>query len=420
MTRLDISTPDTPNPTDFAISPDGRRLVFVAFRNGREQLFLRSLDADTAQPLSGTELATLPFWSPDSRSIGFFLSGQRQLRRIDVEGGQVETLATTGAGQGGTWGPDGTIVFARSQTDPLFRVPASGGEPVAVTKLDAGQGSHRYPVFLPGGRQFLFYGVASGIGPGAGRGIYLGSLDSLDTVRLTDAETAGAYLAPGWLLYARQGTLVARRFDPARREISGDPVMVAESVAGVGHAGFAVSATGTIAYRAAGTSPRQLTWFDRSGKALGTLGEPERGNLWNPALSRDGRKVAVQRTAQNNQDIWLIDPNRTSRFTNEIGIELYPTWSPDGTRVAYSRTGKGPADLYVRASSGTGSDELLVSSPQLKFPTDWSADGRFLMYFGGRIRMPAPISGRSRACRRTEAVSVSGHRRQRNVGTILA
>jgi serine/threonine protein kinase/Tol biopolymer transport system component len=380
-TIVDVSTPDTPDPTSFAISADGRRLVFVAFRNGQPQLYLRSLDADTAQPLNGTELATLPFWSPDGRSIGFFASGQ--LRRIDIEGGLLQTLATASTGAGGTWGPDGTILFAPTLTGPVFRMPASGDElPIAVTKLEAGQSSHRLPVFLPGGRQFLFYATTHGIGPGDARGIYLGSLDSTVTTRLMDADTTGGYLSPGWLLYALQGALVARRFDLARQKISGDPVIVAESAAVTGvHGGFAMSATGVIGYRAGGTSPRQLTWFDRSGKVLGTLGEPDRADLWNPAVSRDGRRVAVQRTVKNNLDIWFVDPVRASRFTNDPGIELYPTWSPDGLRVAFTKTGRERADLYERASSGSGKDELLYSSPWLKFPTDWSLDGRFLMYF---------------------------------------
>jgi Tol biopolymer transport system component len=379
VTRLDISTPDTPEPSGFAISPDGRRLVFVAFRNGREQLFVRSLDADRAEPLSGTESATLPFWSPDGRSVGFFASGQ--LRRIDIAGGLLQTLATAVPGEGGTWGPDGTILFAPTQTGPLFRMPASGGKPVVVTTLAAGQSSHRYPVFLPGGRQFLFFAAGIGIATGDARGIYLGSLDSPEITRLTDAESAGDYLSSGWLLYARQGTLVARRFDLGRRALSGEPVTVAESVAaGAARAAVAVSATNVLAYRAGG-SPRQLTWFDRSGKALGTLGDADRASLWNAALSPDGRRAAVQRTVQENLDIWLIDPTRTTRFTSETGIELYPTWSPDGTRIAFARNGKGPSDLFERASSGGGTDELLVSSPLLKFPTDWSADGRFLMYF---------------------------------------
>ena len=284
-----------PDPSALAISPDGRQLVFVAFRNGQPQLYLRSLDADTAQPLSGTEGARLAFWSPDSRSVGFFDGSQ--LKRIDVNGGLVQAVSSAVPGLGGTWGPDGVIVFAPGLRGPLFRVPAAGGTPVAATTITAGQAFHASPVFLPGGRQFLFYAA----GTGDARGIFVGSLDSGETTRLTDAETAGVYAAPGWLMFVRQGALVARRFDPARRELSGDPVTVAASV-GIGGAGsrgaFSVSATGVVAYRTGGTNPSQLAWFDRSGKALGTIGEPDRAVLMNVSLSPDGRQAAVQRTVQ--------------------------------------------------------------------------------------------------------------------------
>ena len=217
-TRVDISTPEVPEPTFFAIAPDGRRLVFVAFRNGQTQLFLRSLDEDSAQPLSGTEAAILPFWSPDGRSVGFFAS--QQLKRLDIDGGLVQTVARAQPGPGGAWGPDGAILFAPLPAGPLFQVPSSGGEPVAVTKLGANQSAHWSPVFLPGGRQFLFY-VS---GTGDTRGIYLGSLDSPQTTRLTDAETPGTYTPSGWVMFERQGALVARRFDPVRGMLSGNPV----------------------------------------------------------------------------------------------------------------------------------------------------------------------------------------------------
>jgi serine/threonine protein kinase len=377
-TRVDISTPETPDPTALAISPDGRRLAFVAARNGQPQLYLRSLDADMAQPLSGTEGARIVFWSPDSRSIGFFDGSQ--LKRIDVTGGLVQSVSSAVPGLGGTWGPDGVILFAPGLQGPLFRVPAAGGTPVAVTTLAAGQASHQSPVFLPGGRQFLFY--ASGTSDA--RGIYVGSLDSSETTRLTDADTAGVYVAPGWLMFGRQGGLVARRFDPARREVSGDPVIVATSVALAGGGGarpaLSVSATGVVAYRIGGTNPSQLTWFDRSGKALGTIGEPDRAVLLNVSLSPDDRVVAVQRTVENNSDIWLIDSARTTRFTSEPSTEFFPMWSRDGTRIAFTSNKTGESGLFQRAASGAGTDELLFASPRLKFPADWSRDGRFLLY----------------------------------------
>ena len=368
-TRVDISTPEAPDPTSFAISPDGRRLVFVAFRNGQTQLFLRSLDGDSTQPLSGTEAANLPFWSPDGRSVGFF--ALQELKRIDIDGGLVQTVARARPGPGATWGPEGLILFG-DPMGPLFRVPASSGQPVAVTSLGPGQSAHQSPVFLPGGRQFLFYAT----GTEDARGIYLGSLDSPDTTRLTDADTSGAFAPSGWLLFARQGALVARRFDPAGRMLSGDPVTVAESVA-VGffqRAAVSVSATGTIAYRTGAAKASQLTWFDRTGRAVDTLGEPSPAGPWNVALSRDGLRAAVERTG----DIWIIDSRGTTPFTVDTpGGQRFPLWSPDSPRIAYAN--QPPDGVYVRSSNGDGGGELLLT-PR-KILSDWSRDGRFLLYF---------------------------------------
>src|SRR4030095_9378809 len=200
-TLVDISTPEMPDPTAFAISPEGRRLVFSALRNGRPQLYLRSLERDAAEPLNGTDGGSLPFWSPDGSSVGF--SVNNQLKRLDLDGGLVQTLTNVGNAQGATWGPDGVILYPflqPGQPGQLLRIPASGGEPVAVTKIASGQSSHRWPVFLPGGRQFVF--LASGLE--AVRGVYLGSLDSPDITRLTDADALGGYVgtssASGWLL----------------------------------------------------------------------------------------------------------------------------------------------------------------------------------------------------------------------------
>ena len=223
-TRIEIVTPATTDPISFALSPDGRQIVFVASGDGASRLWLRSLATTTAQPLAGTEGATYPFWSPDSRSVGFFADGK--LKRLDIGGGAPQTLATVTAARGGTWNADGVILFAPTTASPLFRVPASGGEAVAVTKLDR-QTSHRFPSFLPDGRQFLFY--AQGTPETAG--IYLGSLDSAETRRLTAADTAGVYLSSGWLLWVRAGTLVAQRLDLERKALTGDPVTLADPVA---------------------------------------------------------------------------------------------------------------------------------------------------------------------------------------------
>ena len=387
-TRLEIATPATSDLASFAVSPDGRQLVFVASGDGASRLWLRPLDTTAAQPLAGTDGATYPFWSPDSRSIGFFADSK--LKRLDLSGGAPQTLAPARQARGGAWSADGVILFAPSSLGPLSRVPAGGGDVVPVTTLGAGQSSHRFPQFLPGGRQFLYYVQGST----ETQGIYLGAFDAAAVTRVTAADTPGAYAPPGpgpaeasreggWLFFGQQGTLVARRFDPARGALSGDPVTVADQLAvnvnNVTVGAFSVSATGLVTYRAGGAARNQLTWFDRAGLALGTLGAPD-ATQFDPALSPDGRQAAVWRTAQGNTDIWLIDAARTTRFTFAPAADRWPVWSPDGSRLVFSQQRAGIFDLYQKPANGAGAEALLLASPETKAATSWSSDGRSLLY----------------------------------------
>jgi len=386
-TRLEIATPATSDVVSFAVSPDGRQIVFVASGDGGSRLWVRPLDTTAAQPLAGTDGATYPFWSPDSRSIGFFADGK--LKRLDLSGGAPQTLAPAGLARGGAWSADGVILFAPSNIGPLSRVPAGGGDVVPVTALGAGQNAHRFPQFLPGGRQFLYYAA----GAVETAGIYLGALDATAVTRVTAADTAGAYLPTGpgstdafreggWLLFGQQGTLVARRFDAARGALSGDRVTVADALAtdANGNVGaFSVSATGLVTYRAGGAARTQLTWFNRAGQPLGTLGAPDAAQF-EPTLSPDGRQVAVERRAQGNIDIWLIDTARTTRFTFGPAIDRWPVWSPDGSRLVFSQQRAGTFDLYQKPANGAGAEALLLASPESKAATSWSPDGRSLLY----------------------------------------
>jgi Tol biopolymer transport system component len=372
--RTDINTPQTSEPFSFALSPDGKQIAFVASGDGASRLWLRSLSATTAQPLAGTDGAAFPFWSPDSRSVGFFADGK--LKRLDLGGGAPHTVAAAPVGCGGTWNADGVMLFAPTANSPLFRVPASGGQAVAVTTLGR-QRSHRFPSFLPDGRQFIFLGAST-----PDDGAYLGSLDSPDTHLLTKKGNAGVYLSPGWLLSVREGTLVAQRLDLERKALTGDPVTVADAAddSQYNSSALSVSAAGLVAYRTGGLSQRQLAWFDRAGKALGPLEASDDNFLNSPRLSPDGYRVAVTRTVQGNPDIWLLDGTRTSRFTVDPARDQNPIWSPDGSRIAFESARKGHRDLYQKSSSGAGADELLLESPQAKVPLDWSADGRFMLY----------------------------------------
>ena len=378
--RLDITTPATDQPESFALSPDGRSIVFVARGDGPSRLWLRPLDQAEARPLAGTEGATDPFWSPDSRSIGFFAKGK--LLRVDVADGAQQEMATMlGTSVGGSWSADGTIVFSRQTTGPLWRVAAAEGEPVAVTQLDPPrQIGHRFPHFLPDGRQFLFYAT----GTPETAGIYLGSLDGGAPTRLTAADSAGQFLRPDWVMFVRQGTLVARRLDFAQKALTGDTFTLTDRVTlNARGASFAVSTAGLVAYRAGGGEARHLTWVDRTGKAMGVAAEPDEANMQSPEPSPDGRRVAIARAAQGNVDIWLLDLFRggMTRRTTDAAGDINALWSPDGMRIAFSSNRTGVFDLYLKPSNGSGAEERLVASPNIKQAQDWSRDGRWLLYY---------------------------------------
>ena len=396
--RLEIATPSTAFPLDFALSPDGRYIVFVASGDGPQRLWLRALDKTESQPMAGTEGASFPFWSADSRSIGFFATGK--LKRIDIAGGPPQALANTSLTISGAWNADGTILFNTTGfAGPLSRVSATGGDPVVVTRLAAGQASHRFPRFLPDGRYFLFWAIGS---PEAS-GIYLGSLDGGEPKRLTAADSYGAYFASGMIVFIRQTTLMAQHFDLKRGELTGDPVRLADPVSlATGIGGFSVSVNKQLAYRFAGRFG-QLRWYDRTGKVVGVAGDLDPNAGLYPALSPDGGRVILQRTVQANSDLWLMDLIRggMTRLTFDPSLDSTPLWSPDGTRMAYVSNRKSVFNLYWKPSSGAGAEDLLLETPNNKFTNDWSKDGRFLLYTGldpktGRDLWVLPITGNDR------------------------
>ncbi|MBK8315636.1 MAG: PD40 domain-containing protein [Acidobacteria bacterium] len=362
------------------LSPDGRHLVFVAVVEGKRSLWLRPLGSLTAQPLPGTEgVSGSPFWSPDSRSIGFAFVGT-ELRKLDLAGGAPQTLCKLPTGisfiYGGTWNRDGVILF--SGLTGIYRVPATGGEPALALRSDQ-PGLYRFPIFLPDGRHFLVLTAQ----PGAME-LHLAALDRQETTPLLAADSQASY-ANGHLLFARAGALLAAPFDADSLKLTGEPFVVADKVRVSPNASgfFSVSDNGSLVYDPnALTDNQQLTWVDRAGKPLGTVGPP--GEYEYPRLSPDGKRVAVGRRdpQTRTRDIYVIDLARgtSSRLTFDPGDDRYPVWSPDGSRIAWSTNRDGAFQIYQKLASGVGPEELLSKADVAISPVSWSADGRFLLY----------------------------------------
>jgi len=402
LTRLEIPLPENTTAVfagAFALSPDGRQLAFVTSgADGVSRLWVRPLDSLEARPLPGGESsAGIPpfFWSPDSRFIAFDSGGK--LEKIDISGGPPQTLCTIGRrAVDGSWNRDGVIIFG-IPPGPLMRVSADGGPATPLTALDSSRGeiSDGPQGFLPDGRHFLY---ERGSTMPEYAGTYIGSLDAKpeeqDWKRLI-ANADDVRYAPssdnpevGYLLFIRGRALMAQPFDARRLELTGEPVAISEraSVAGfsAGGSGVLVYEIGVPLYSApTGLIQGQLTWFDREGKVLGTLGEP--GLYGSLGLSPDGKRVAFERVDPETsaRNIWLYDIARgvTTRFTFDQFFDTDPIWSPDGSRVAFNAIRGGPFDLYAKASNLAGQDQLLLKSNDYKFPTSWSRDGRFLLYW---------------------------------------
>jgi serine/threonine protein kinase/Tol biopolymer transport system component len=385
-TTLDLVTLGLP-----AVSPDGRRIVFSArTADGKAPLWVRPLDALTAQPLAGTEGASFPFWSPDSRFIGFFADGK--LRKIDASGGPAIPLADAPAIRGGSWSPLGVILFGGDIGSALQRVSASGGEASPLSGVIG-----RLPWFLPDGRHFLYGDPRTGLRQSnVGRlTIRAGSLDGGEGKKLLDADTNAVY-AEGHLLFMRGDALMAQPFDAKRLETTGEAVPVAQGIQSVmnnGSAGvFSVSQTGMLAFRSGGGEPATvLTWFDRDGKRGAAVGEPAILGS-NFRISPDQKSLAAEiGERQANMQIWIYDLARglRTRFILDTAPNLFPSWSPDGGAIAFAYRRKEHYDLYRKAANGAGPEELLYADDLDKYPTSWSPDGKFLLY--QTIRDPAGI-----------------------------
>lgn len=366
-----------------ALSPDGSTLAFVALeRDGRDHLWARTVDEVKPRRLAGTEGAMFPFWSPDSRHLAFFAGGK--LKRLALSGGVPESLADAPSGRGGAWNNDDLIVFAPSARDGLFQVSARGGLPTRLTTLNAARGefSHRWPLFLPDGRRFLFIGRPRELG---GEGLYVGSLEGGDPRRIAQIRSNVQMVEANLMLFASERRLMAQRIDLDRMVLEGEPFELESAVgyaASFTYAAFTAARADTLVF--SGCCERRvpdMRWFDRSGRAIGNLGKDNL--LAHPSLAPDGQRVAVSmRDPTDFEDIWIVDLTRgtRSRFTFDPLNDSLPVWSPDGLSIVFTSSRTSISELFRKSVGGGAPEERLVQARGLTVPEDWSPDGRKLVF----------------------------------------
>ena len=375
-----------------AVSPNGHTVAIAGHRESEriDVLWIYEPGSQEATNLASTEGASFPFWSPDGRSLGFFADGK--LKKLNLDGGPVQTLCDASTGRGGAWNKDGVILFTPSGTlgVGLYRISASGGTPTQVTVPDKtlNEDSNRWPLFLPDGIHYLYSAINL-----SGRrdlySIYVGSLNSNEKRLVVKAKGNGAYAAPGYLLFYRDQTLFAQHFDTRKFELTGEPVPVLTEVQffpRISEAVFAASTAGLlVAQRNADSGASQLLWFDRKGQQIGVALNP--GIYGNIMLAPNGRAVASDTTdlASQNTDIWTYDLETRSakRLTFDPAIDSLPVWSPDGSRTVFASNRELKFDLYLKDTNGAQEEKVIPQDGPDRFPTDWSRDGKYVLYGRG-------------------------------------
>ena len=383
-TTLDL-TGDFAGPP--VLSPDGASVAFTATgADSKTTLWVRPMNALEAHMLPGTEGATFPFWSPDGRSLGFFADSK--LKTIDLTGGSAVVIADAAFGRGGTWGPNGVIVYTPNTQTALMRVSVSGGTPVPVTKLDPAQHtSHRWPHFLPDGKHFLYLAINHDPSKAANDTLYYASLDGREKRPLFRSQSNAVY-GSGFLLFARGGQLMAQAFDPSSGTLSGEAQSLASGVVddvSTWHMDASASSNGLLVLGSGGSADWQLVWMNRNGKQIGTVAE-KLTNLQTAQLSPQGDRIALQIDTGMN-DVWVLDLARGVRTRLTFGpvANTFPVWSPDGKWVAYTSDRNGHSNLYRKPADGSGVEELLLTDDQVTVASDWSRDGKLLLYDRGAV-----------------------------------
>ncbi len=358
------------------ISPDGRLVAFSAQDSlNRTMIWVRPLNSLAANPIPGTEGTRPPFWSPDSRYLGFIADGK--LKKIAVAGGPATVVCDAPSGSDGSWGKEGVILFDGSGTDPILRVSAAGG---VATRAVGGDSTFQvgWPAFLPDGKHFFYTRIPT-TGPPE---IMLGTLGDTTGRALQITGSRVEYSADGYVMFARERTLLAQRFSTGSMKLQGEPFPVAEDlpVAGNALANFTVSRNGVLVYRSTGDVHNRLVWLDRSGRELSQVAPA--ADMRAPAISPDGNRIAIRRSDGGNLDIWIIDPVRgtTTRFTFDPGPDGNPVWSPDGSQIAWTSQERDGDGVSVKSASGLGKKDLLAMVGQSSAVLDWSRDGNHILY----------------------------------------
>src|SRR3984957_3795154 len=387
------------------LSPDGASIAFAATgADGKTALWVRPTNALEARVLLGATGAMFPFWSADSRSLGFFAEGK--LKTIDVSGGSAQVVCDASLGRGAAWGPGDVILFSAGPTSPLMRVSASGGTPAPMTTIDAAlHSSHRWPFFLPDGKHFLYLALNHDPTKVANDMLYYASLDGRENRPLVRSQSNAIY-ADGFLLFGRGDQLMAQAFDPASGKLSGGPQTVVTGVmndASTWHMDASASADGLLIFASGASGDVQLVWVDRGTKQISAIAD-KLTDLQVAVISPQGDRVAMQINA-GATDLWVLDLARGVRTRLTFGpvANTAPVWSPDGVWVAYVSPRDGHFNIYRKHSDGSGAEHLLLSDDKQVVPCDWSRDGKFLLY-------SRPISGIG-PLRQTWSLALEGDRK---------